>query len=587
MKQASVKRFLTPLAVAGLALGGAFAASDSDTFVHLTFGNVDTLDPAQAYDTASGYILENIYETLYTYKKGSLTEYEPLLATSYEVSEDGKTYTYTLRKGVKFHSGNEFTCRDVEYSIERLLVTNPADSAGWFYAESLLGVSGNAKDVLGEDASDAEYDAFWEKIDNAVECLDDYTVQFNLVAPDPAFFAKMMYTAASIVDSKWAIEHGAWSGTKADWRDWIGVDLRQFDLHTAASGTGAYRLVKWDGKDVVAERFEDYWGEKPQIKNVLVSVVDEESARIEALRQGDADRITVNDRAVLETQIRGIPGVKVWEDPAWAPAAATAVQFNFNISGQDNPLIGSGKLDGKGIPPDFFTDPDVRKGFAYAIDQDALVDELFLGKAVKLTMPLPPSFLGYDEELPIYNLDLDKAEEHLRKAWGGQVWEKGFELTIAYNTGNTIRQTVAEMIKANIEALNPKFKVNVVGLQWPDFLSKSRDKQLPIAILGWGADYADPDNFIYTFFHTNGFFASRNSFSNPEMDALVEEARTTIDPEKRAELYSRIGQLGYELVPYVTIPVPSPFIVTRDNIEGVYYNPMYSGRFLWKHIVKK
>ena len=297
---------------AALALGLAFA-TPKDTFVHMTFGEVDTLDPAQAYDTASGYILENILglhprehlrNPLYLTNKDSLTEYEPALAVSYSISEDGKTYTFQLRKGVKFHSGNPMTCRDVEYSIERLLVTNPGDSAGWFYAESLVGYDVNAKaaaaEELGENPDpkklEAFLEAYWQKIDQSVECDGLYTVKFHLVKPDPSFFAKLMYTASSVIDSKWAIEHGEWSGTKKDWKDWIGRDLRQGYLHNHASGTGAYKLVKWDGKNVVAEAFDGYWGKKPAIKKVLVQVVDEQATRIEALKRGDADRVTNDQR---------------------------------------------------------------------------------------------------------------------------------------------------------------------------------------------------------------------------------------------------------------------------------------------------
>ncbi len=590
-----MKEYFKWLAAGALALGLGFAATPKDTFVHMTFGEVDTLDPAQAYDTASGYILENIYETLYTYKGDSLTQFEPLLATGYEVSNDGKTYTFYLRKGVQFHSGNTMTCKDVEYSIQRLLVTNPGDSAGWFFAESLVGYDVNAKaaaeEVLGknppQDKLQAFLDEYWQKIDNSVECDGLYTVKFNLVKPDPSFFVKLMYTAASVIDSKWAIENGDWSGTKADWEEWIGKDLRQGYLHNHASGTGPYKLVKWDGKNVVAEAFDGYWGKKPAIKKVLVQVVNEQSTRIEALKRGDADRITINDRATLESQVRGLPGVKVWEDPKWAPAVAGAIFFNFDPSAKDNPYLGSGKLDGKGVPPNFFDDIHVRKAFAYSIDQDAIIEDLYLGKGVKLTMALPPSFLGYDPNLPIYNYDPDKAEAHFKKAFGGKLWKTGFEITILYNEGNTVRQTIAEMLKANIEELNPKFKINVKGVQWPDFIRAVSKRQLPIFVLGWGADYADPDNFIYTFYHSRGYYGNKISFKDDQINKWIEEARSITDSKKRAELYAKIGKRGYELVPFVPYPLPSPFIVTRSNIKGVYYNPMRSGAFLWKDIVKE
>ena len=589
------KHLLTILAL-GLLGAMAYAATGPDTYVHMTYGEVDSLDPAQAYDTASGAILENIYETLYSYKGQSITKYEPVLATSYSVSEDGKTYTFKLRKGVKFHSGGTMTCKDVEYSIKRLLVTNPGDSAGWFYAESLIGYDGaNAKDYFEGKATQADLDKYWNAIDNAVQCADDYTVQFHLIKKDPSFFVKLMYTASSIVDSKYAIAHGEWSGTKKDWYDWAGKDLREGFLHNHDAGTGAYKLVKWDGKDVYAERFDDYWGGKPQMKNIIIKVVDEQATRIQALKAGDADRITVNDRATLETQIRGMANAKILESDKWLGAAASAVFFNQKISAKDNALIGSGKLDGNGIPANFFTDVNVRKAFAFSFDQDAIIKDLYMGKAVPLTMALPPSFLGYDPNIPIYNLDPDKAEEYFKRAWGGKLWKTGFTMTIAYNSGNTTRKAVAEILKQNIEALNPKFKINVKAMPWPQFLAAYKNGQLPALVLGWGADYADPDNFIYVYYHSNGYFAKKIGYSNPEMDKLIEKARSIADFGKRTTYYSRVGWLAYDDVPVLPLPRPTGWMVLAKNVYtkgapagmDVYNNPMRSGSYLWKDIIKK
>ncbi len=588
------------LKILALSLVGtlAFAATGPDTYVQMTYGEVDSLDPAQAYDTASGAVLENIYETLYTYKGESITEYEPVLATSYKISDDGKTYTYKLRHDVLFHSGNRMTCRDVEYSIKRLLVTNPGDSAGWFFAESLIGYDGvNAKDYFGDKITQADKDKYWAAIDNSVKCLDDYTVQFHLIKKDPSFFVKMMYTAGSVLDSKYAIANGEWSGTKKDWFSWAGKDLRSGFLHNHDAGTGAYQLVKWDGKDVYAKRFIGYWdfAHKAQMENIIIKVVDEQATRIQALKAGDADRITVNDRATLETQIRGMANAKVLESDKWLGAAASAVFFNQKIAAKDNKLIGSGKLDGKGIPADFFKDVNVRKAFAYSFDQDAIIKDLYLGKAVPLTMALPPSFLGYDPNIPIYNVDPDKAEAFFKKAYGGKLWDTGFSMTIAYNTGNTTRKAVAEILKENIEALNPKFKISVKAMPWPQFLAAYKNGQLPALVLGWGADYADPDNFIYVFYHSNGYFAKKIGYSNPEMDKLIEEARSITDPKKRAALYSKIGYLAHDDVPVLPLPRPTGWMVLAKNVYtkgapagmDVYNNPMRSGSFLWKDIIKK
>ena len=580
--------------IAALAMVGVFAtasAQDDETYVYMTFGGIDTLDPEGAYDTASGRALENVYETLYTYDGTAVDEFVPALATDYTVSEDGLTYTYTLRDGVTFHSGNEFTCRDVEYSIERILVMNDPQSGVWFQAEALLGTQQNANDFIGEDASEEDWQNYWQMIDSSVECSDDMTVVFNLPSVDPAFFAKLIYTNASIVDSQWAIENGEWSGTQDDWREWVGVDPREGFLHDNASGTGAYSLVSWDGTDSVYEAFDGYWGEAPDIETFQYRIVDELATRILALQNGEADEIVLGsstDWATLESQVQGLPNVQVWgADGDWLSLSVGAVHMNQMIETEDNEInVGSGDLDGAGIPADFFSDIDVRKGFAYSFDQQVMIDELFLGRGQKLTMALPPSFLGYDPDIPTYSFDPEQAQMHFEQAFEGEVWEQGFEMAVSYNTGNATRQIIAEILKANVEDLNSEFTINVRGIQWPDFLQDRNNNRLPISLVGWVPDYADPDNYIHTFYHSEGYYGSQLNFSDPEIDQLIIDARNTIDPEERAFYYSQVGRRAYNLAPTVPYPTAATFKVTRDNIEGVYYNPMLSHYFQWKDIVK-
>lgn len=577
-----MKKLLSLLIASTLfgAVAVAFA-QDDDTYVYMAAGGMDTLDPAEAYDTASGVALENVYETLYAYDEESITEFVPALATDYEVSDDGLTYTYTLREGVQFHSGNTMTCRDVEYSIERILVMNNSGSGVWFQSEALLGTGSNAND---DDS------ITWDLIDDSVECLDEHTVQFNLPSPDPAFFVKLMYTNASIIDSQWAIENGEWSGTEDDWRDWVGFDGHDSFLHDEMSGTGAYELVEWDGTDSVYERFDDYWGEQPDIETVQYQIVDELSTRVLALQNGEADRIILgsnSDWATLEAQVRGLDGVRIWEDDEWASTSVAAIHMTHDITLDENEdYVGSGELDGDGIPSDFFQDVDVRKGFAYSFDQDVMIDELFLGNGSRLTMALPPSFLGYDDTVPTYEYDPEQAEEHFRQAYDGELWDTGFELTIAYNTGNQTRQTIAEILKANVEALNADFTVNVRGVQWPDFLEAYQEGRQPISLLGWAPDYADPDNYIHTFYHSEGVFGGAYGYDYPEIDRLIEDARQTTNAEEREFYYNQVGRLAYEEAPLVPYPSADVFMVTRDNVEGVYYNPMLSHYFQWKAITK-
>ncbi|HEY8477842.1 MAG TPA: ABC transporter substrate-binding protein [Chloroflexota bacterium] len=570
--------------IAGALLAVAAAQVPADTYVYMTFGEPVTLDPARAYDTGSGGILENIYETLYTYDGESIDVLVPSLAVDHQVSPDGLTHTFKLREGVKFHSGNTMSCKDVEYSFQYgALVAHPEGAIAYLMGHYWLGTS-----IDGSDPAAFQAEVTWEMIDSIVECPDGpdgLTVQLNLVNPTPALLAILAYPGFSIIDSQWAIEGGSWDGTEATWTEWIGRDLTQEFLHRNPSGTGAYQLVEWTEDSVVARAFPDYWGGEPAIKNVVYQYVDEQSTRILALQQGDADRITINETSAL-VQLEGAPGVKIHRNPNWTSTSVTAVFFNYDIDTTNNEDVGSGQLDGNGIPANFFADVNVRRAFAHLFDQEAFVQEIYEGDGVVLTMPMPPSFLGYNDDVAVRTLDLEAAEEYFRAAFGGELWEKGFQFTALYNEGNTIRRTALEIIAENLEFINPKFRMNVRGLQWADYLSRTAERKAPMFALGWAADYADPSNFINTFLDNDGYYSPRTAIDLPEIQELIDQADTIQDPAERAFLYREIGTLTFDQVPLLTVPMQGVFLVTRDNLQGVYYNPMYSDEFLWKDISK-
>ncbi|MEX2534804.1 MAG: ABC transporter substrate-binding protein [Trueperaceae bacterium] len=566
--------------------GAVLAQAPADTFVEQTIGAPVSLDPARAYDSASGRILDNVYERLYTYDEPNIDEFVPALATDYSVSEDGLTYTFTLREGVQFHSGNTLSCKDVEWSWERNFVTASPEGAGNY----LLGAQLIGTQITGADPAAYQEEVSFADIDSAIECPegpDGMTVDINLLNPDPALIAVQAYSAFSVVDSEWAIENGAWDGTEATWTEWIGRDLTQGFLHDNVSGTGAYQLVEWGGETVVAEKYDGYWGEEASLENVVIQVVPEQSTRILSVQQGDADMILINERAAL-VQLEGAPGVTIHEDPSWSPTSVTAAFYNFDIETSNNEDVGSGQLDGNGIPSDFFADVNVRRAFSHLFDHQGFVEQVYDGAGQPLTMGLPPSFLGYNDDIAVRSLDLEAAEQYFREAFDGELWENGFEFTAIYNEGNTIRQTSLEIIAENVEFINPNFRMNVRSLPWADFLTRTAEQRAPMFVLGWGADYADPRNFINTFYDNDGFYAARTSIDSPEMQPLIDEANAIVDPAERAFLYRQIGAIHFDEAPLIPIPMQSPFIVTSANLEGVYYNPMRAAGSvtLWKDLSK-
>ncbi|GBF05823.1 peptide ABC transporter, periplasmic peptide-binding protein [Deinococcus aerius] len=564
-----------------LLAGAALAVAPKDTLVVQEASDIPTLDPGVTYDTASGAIVENIYETLVTYKGASLRDLEPLLATKLPtVTNGGKTYTFDLRKNVKFHTGNTMTCRDAEYSFERNLVTNSAESGNWFISESLLGTQANAND---------DKSITWAKIDKAVECNNAGQLVFTLPQVDPAFLAKLAYTGQSIVDSKHAISIGEWKGTEADWKNWVGKDLTDSNLNKQPSGTGAYRLVRRDANATLLQAFDGYWGKKPAIKNVVIQKVPEIAARQQAFLRGDADIIEGGGRSVDTEQIKGKPGVR-WIDNL-PNTSATAIFMNQKI--QDPKLLGSGKLDGKGIPANFFSDVNVRRAFSYAFNYAQYIQDVQQGQGKQRTMLLPDSFPGYDPKVKTYKFDRKQAEAYFKRAWGGNVWKNGFTLTANYRAGSVGAQTMMEILKRNVEALNPKFKINIQPKQWSEMLADSKSGKEAMISIGWAPDYADPDNFMYTFYASDGFYSPRSNFKDASLDKWLKQARQTVNVAQRNRLYSLVGNRAYEQAYYMLVPAPVNYTFVRDNLQGVSaanYNPLisfsYTGTF-WKELSKK
>ena len=560
-----------------LLAGSALAASPADTLVIQTAGDVPTLDPGVTYDTSSSALVDNMYETLLTYSGASLTKLEPRLATKWTTSNGGKTYTFDLRKNVKFHNGDTMACADAEYSFRRNLVTNSGESGNWFISESLLGTQSNAND---------DKSVTWAKISAAAKCNAAGQLVFTLPKVDPAFLAKLAYTGQAIVDKKYSAGIGEWSGAEADWKAWVGKDLTGSQLSQKPNGTGAYKLVRKDANNYLFTAFDGYWGQKPSIKNVIQQKVPELATRQQAFLRGDADLIEGGGRAVDEAQLKGKPGV-TWVDDL-PNTSSTAIFMNENIKGSS--LLGSGKLDGQGIPANFFSDVNVRRAFSYAFNYAQYIADVQKGKGMQRTMLLPDSFPGYDAKVKTYKYDANQAKAYFQRAWGGNVWKNGFVLTANYRANTPASQTAMEILKRNIEAINPKFKVNIQGKQWSEMLASSKKGEEAMILIGWAPDYADPDNFITTFYASDGYYSPRSNFKDAQIDKWNAQARATVNTAQRNRLYSLIGNRAYEQAPYILVPAPVAYIFQSSRITGegrtkATYNPMTS--LEWKGLTKK
>jgi len=516
------------------------AVKNPDTFIYGTIGTVATLDPCYAYDNASGVNINQIYEKLVDYDRGTpnlvpvLCEETPTMANG-GISADGTVYTFKIKKGVKFHDGSEMTPEDIEYSIERQMAIDMAHGPQWMYFMSFFGTYGGADDNGNPGTS-------YDDIDAAVE-VDGNNVVMTLNKPFAPFLGVLAGYWGSIVNKDFAIANGGWDGTAADMVRTYNPAEGSETLYEIANGTGPYQLDRWvKGDEIVVTRFEDYHGKKPAMAKGIYKVLDEWSTRKLMFLQGDIDFAYVDPGFYEDMSTE--PGISIAKD--LPSLSISGIQFNLNTNVVDNPLAGSGTLDGEGVPADFFADINARLAFLYAWDEDTFLNDIAGGQGMDPVAPFPkglPYKNANQERLPF---DLSKAEEFFKKAHGGKVWENGFTLELAYNSGNELRGGGLRILAENVSSINPKFKVSVRSVQWAEYLDLNNQKRMPLFFIGWAPDYPDMDNYADPFMHSEGYYARKGSYSNPEVDELVTLARFSTDDKEREESYYRLQEIYVE-----------------------------------------
>ena len=549
------------------ARGAAESVRNPDTLIILTYGDPQSLDPAYAYDTASeGVIWPGIYETLITYDGSVLSRYVPRLATTVPtlqnglISKDGLTYTFPIRQGVHFHDGTVMTPEDVRYSMLRFMLQDRDGGPSWLLLTPLLGTdSTRTKGAVTVQYADAA---------KAVT-VEGQDVVFHLKHPYAAFLS-ILAAWSFVLPEKWAAAHGDWDGTAATWTKYNNPKLQdryEFD-HT--NGTGPFMLQTWDrqAKEVILVRNDHYWRAPAKLARVVIRTVTEFPARQLQLQRGDADAIAV-DRPD-QSKVMGMAGVTVQD--GFPTLLLQAFHFNQKIDAAGNPDVGSGKLDGNGIPPDFFSDVHVRRGFAYAFDYGTFIRDGYRGKALQPNGPIIQGLLGYDPTLPKYTFDKPKAVAEFKAAWDGKVWDTGFAVTLLYNAGNTARQIAADILKDSVNSLNPKFRVATRSVQWSTFLQLAAQHKSTMYATAWSADFPDPDDFAQPFLASNGAYPRRNGYRDPQVDQLVQEGSITADPLRRAAVYRKLTRMAYQDAPAIFEAQPTAFVVMRTWVRGWYYN---------------
>jgi ABC-type transport system substrate-binding protein len=247
----------------------------------------------------------------------------------------------------------------------------------------------------------------------------------------------------------------------------------------------------------------------------------------------------------------------------------------------------SANFSADGIPSNFFSDVNVRKAFAYALNETLCIQDEFFGRGYQPVTCAPDGFPYINASTPTYNMNLTLAEQYMSAAWAGVLNTTGFTLDLFYNPGNSEREAMMENLATVINSLNPsKFHCTAVGVVWGIELSAITEMELPTFMIGWLADYSGLQDFMVPFMESSGLYAMETEYSNPTVDALLQQTAYTNNAAVLTADYGELEQIYYNDVPSVTLFVPVGTGFQRDWVQGHYYNPIYPGVYaynLWKY----
>lgn len=499
------------LAVSAFGFGTAEAQTPPGVLVVGQIAEPKSLDPAAVTAVNDFRILMNIYDGLVRYKDGTL-EVEPALAKSWTISDDGTVYTFKLREGVTFHDGTPFNAKAVKYNFDRMLDENhPQHDTGPFPL------------------------AFFFSAVKNVEVVDDLTVRFTLNAPYAPFLSNLAYPTGLLVSPDAVRQYGA-------------------DYGRHPVGTGPFRFEEWESNaKVVVVRNDDYWEDPAKLEAVVFRPITDANTRVAELMAGGIDLM-----------------VEVPPDSL----TQLAENDNFNVYEQAGPHLWFLILNMKEGP---FKDKRVRQAINYAIDKKVLVENVLQGTAEVAAGPTPPAFAwAYNEQLQPYPYDVEKAKQLIKEAGA-----EGAEVTFYVTEGGSGMLDPIPMgaaIQADLAKVGLVVKIETY--EWNTFLGKVNpglEGKADMAEMAWMTN--DPDTLPYLALRTDawpdkGGFNS-GYYSNPEVDRLLEAARTSTDQKERAKLYREMQEIVHEDAPWAFIANWKQNAVSSNLVEGFKLQPSF------------
>lgn len=612
---AEVTRLVVVTATPTPAAQEAFSAADATTYRAAAEQEPRTLDPAVAGDGGSLDLLQNVVEPLLYPSPHAAGAFVPVLATGWEISADGLTYTFTLRPNVTFSNGNALTPADVAYSIQRAMLLSPAGGPQGLLLEPLLGFSSGDviediesgsyagdREALAANASAAALEEVCVGVQEAVVADDGAgTITFNLAQPWAPFLAALSQPVAAVVDREWAMEQGAWDGRCESWQEWYAPAEGETALATTVLGTGPYVLDRWTpGREYVLVANEDYWRSAedamwpggpsgtPAIDVVTVRYEPQAERRWELVRDGEVETAALPGASRLATEqwvgarCDWRTGACTVTENAEAPLrtfdnlprpAQGALFFNFTITSEENAFIGSGQLDGNGIPPDFFGDEHVRRAFVHCFDAERFVAEALAENGVAYG-GLIPAFLTDGPAPAVEPASLERCAEALLLAHEGALAANGFRLQVPFAAGDLAQQVAASILQENLQAVDERYNLEIVGLSSARYEQAVGERRLPLATFSWTPQLPDPHAWAAPAFAGGPAAFQRLPMAlREQFGAVMGAGAAATDVEGRAEVYGILEQLVEEAAPFVLLPQMAGQLYQQRWVEGWFYHP--------------
>lgn len=482
---------LMTMSIALIGCSGDKAKDSSEIVVGIPQDLEDSLDPHKALAAGTKEILFNVYEGLL--KPDSQGNNIPAVAESYTVSEDLMTYTFKLRDGIKFHNGKNVTADDVKYSIDKF-----------------AGIS---------DGSEPLVSAF--SVIEEVNIIDDKTVDVVLNTPDTDLPTYLAMVSAAIIPK----------------------DNENPD--TVAIGTGPYKYVSRSPQEnVICEAFDDYWGEKANIKNVTFKVEANADSIVMDLLGGSIDfyaRLTIDQVKQLNDEFSVYEGTM---------NLVQALYLNNNVKP--------------------FDDVRVRQALSYATDVDEILDITAEGKGIKIGSSMFPAFgKYYDESLSeLYPTDIEKAKELLKEAG----YENGFNMTITVPSNYQPHIDVAQVLAEQYKKIGVNAEIQLV--EWNSWLSDVyTGRDFESTVIGVDASYLAASALLSRFESTaaNNFI----NFKSDAYDKAYNKTLTTADDDERTALYLECEKILADEAANVYIQDLPEYVVLNKKFTGYEFYPLY------------